>query len=176
MHPQYFNRKSRSCRRRLLNLAATWIEFLRKHNEKPGRYSSGIDIKDRLTLFEADIARRGEYDDSEVCSLWLILAIPGKYEPDGIQKVCGQVSGWYRPSFYPIIDLAGDYIPPSSSSDELPDDSYKQWTYETKFIAIVPLRVHYLLVNSTKKDPKAAFVKKRGTGGGWWWYCLVSRV
>jgi hypothetical protein len=59
-NPVSFERKAKSCRRRLLTIAAAWLEFLRKFNETPGKYSSGIDVKDRVISFEADLPRRCE--------------------------------------------------------------------------------------------------------------------
>ena len=55
-----FERKAKSCRRRLMNIAASWLEFLRKFKESPGKYSSGIDVKDRMILFEANLLQRCE--------------------------------------------------------------------------------------------------------------------
>ena len=60
--PTAFHRKACKCKVRLLNIAAAWLEFLNEKHEKPGKYSSGIDVQDRLALFESELHRRCEYD------------------------------------------------------------------------------------------------------------------
>jgi hypothetical protein len=55
-----FYRKAMSCRRRLQNIQAGWLQFLHEKKESQGKYSSGIDVNDRMNAFEGMIPMRCE--------------------------------------------------------------------------------------------------------------------